>query len=150
MTAPGAGRPAAAEPGRSALDDARCCVAAGRPGAATAPGVSALEHLRGAHADHRLTLAAIGRRRLLRLAAREYVHDNPIGVLWFCVGAPRPQRKIVIVLREDDTYAVEVGRVDRVAGTPKWISEAVVGSDQGVHDEQLGETVERLYAQVTG
>jgi hypothetical protein len=114
------------------------------------PDRSALDDLGRAHADPRLTLANIGRWRLARLSARDLVHDDRRGALWFRVGPSRPHRVVLVVLRGDDTYAVEVGRLVRVRYLPVWVSEAAVGVDQGLYAGQLGEQLDALIEQVTG
>lgn len=117
-----------------------------RPGE---PGWSAVESLARAHADHRVTLAQIGRWRLLRISARSVVHDDKRGGLWFRVGPDHPHRKILVVLRADDLYAVEVGRLDIVDWLPTWISEGSEGVDQGLYADQLGEAIDRLMDEVS-
>lgn len=117
---------------------------------ATTPGVSALQALATREADWQQTLAQLGRRLLLQIGAREFVHDGPGGRLMFRVGdrfTPPAGvfRKVIVVLRADDTYAVEVGRVQPVDGVPTWVSEAVEGVDVGLYGDQLSEAVQRVY-----
>jgi hypothetical protein len=87
---------------------------------------------------------------MARLSARDLVYDDGRGALWFRVGPSRPHRVILVVLRGDDTYAVEVGRLVRVRYLPVWVSEAAVGVDQGLYADQLGEQLDTLIEQVTG
>lgn len=113
---------------------------------ATAPGRSALDALAGAPADHRITLAQVGRMRLASLGARDIVHDDRHGRLWFRIGAGRPYRKIIIQLRADDLYAVEIGRLKRIDGLPEFVSDRTEGMDYGLFADQLGEAIDRLTA----
>ncbi|MEV4642748.1 hypothetical protein AB0J80_35930 [Actinoplanes sp. NPDC049548] len=108
------------------------------------PGQRAIDapHLGRREADHRVTyLQHLGRVTRMRLGARDLVHDDPSGELWFRVGPGRPHRKILIALCADDTYAVEVGRLCRVDGLPAWISERC---ETGIYADLLAETCERL------
>lgn len=114
------------------------------------PGFSPLQDLARAAADHRVTVRHLGRRWLARLSARDFVHDDRRGALWFRVGPRSPHRKVLVVLRSDDTYAVEVARVVTVDSLPAWCSDGTEGVDAGLDAGQLGEAVERLYRQVTG
>jgi hypothetical protein len=114
------------------------------------PDRSALDDLARAHADPRITVAHIGQWRMVRLSARDRVHDDERGALWFRVGPSRPHRVVLVVLRGDDTYAAEVGRLVRVRYLPVWVSEAAVGVDQGLYADQLGEQLDALIEQVTG
>jgi hypothetical protein len=112
----------------------------------TQPG-SVLMDLPGLTADHRTTLAQIGRWTLTRLGARDIVYSDEGGYVMFRVGSGRPYRKIIVMLRPSDTYGVEVGHLKKHDGLPEFFSDTVV--DDHVFAEDLAETVERLYLEAT-
>jgi hypothetical protein len=110
--------------------------------------VSALADLPRAPADAHETLAQIGPRTIARLGGRDFVRDDNRGELRFRVGPDQPHRKVIVVLRADDTYAVEVGRLDRIDLVPTFISEATEGTGaglgEGIYGDQLAETIGAL------
>lgn len=110
---------------------------------------SALHHLARSSADHRVTLQQIGVRRLRLLGTRDTLVDDTCGEVRFRVGPSSPHRKVIVVLRADDTYAVEVGRLIWDDCLPAWVSEAADGIHQGVDAGQLGDAIDRLYRQVS-
>lgn len=112
------------------------------------PARPALDAVSSREGDHRTTLAQIGRMRLASLGARDIVHDDPNGRVWFRVLSGNPHRQIIVQLRGDDTYAVEIGKVRR--RQLDFLSEATEGIDQGVHADQLGDTIDRLVMSVIG
>jgi hypothetical protein len=93
----------------------------------------------GFAADHRVTLAQIGKWNRAACGARDYVHDDKTGMVMFRVGSNRAVRKVVVKLTPADTYSVEVGHMNRK--TLDWVVE-----DQAldVQAEDLGATVRRL------
>jgi hypothetical protein len=114
----------------------------------TEPGRSALDGLARREADHLATLAAIGKWNLIRLNARDYVHDDKNGMIMFRVGR---SHKMIVVLRADDTYAVEIGKFRRINGLQEFCSIATIGDGDGfvgLYADQLGEQIDALYAQV--
>lgn len=93
-------------------------------------------------ADHRETIAQIGKGARMNLGARDFVQDDANGLLQFRIGDGRVHRKALVILTADDLYAVEIGRVDR--RTFDWIVEA---NAQGVYADQLADTLIRLHHQ---
>lgn len=93
----------------------------------------------GTEADASITIAQIGRGNLLACGAREFVRDNPTGLLMFRVGPERAKRKVIVRLLPSDTYAVERGHIDR-----KTYDYVVDEQELDVYADQLGETVRRL------
>jgi hypothetical protein len=112
------------------------------------PNRSALHDLARREADHRVTVRQIGRMTLMRMGARDFVHDDRNGELWFRVGAGNPHRKVSVVLRADDTYAIEIGKLKR--RTFEWVTEATAGVDQGIYGDMIGEVIDRLFVEVAG
>lgn len=67
----------------------------------------------GRHADGTITRDQIGMGVLMSCGARDFVKDDPNGLLMFRVG-PNGKRvcKVLVRLMGDDTYTVEYGRTD--------------------------------------
>lgn len=114
----------------------------------------AVHALPGREADHRVTLAQVGRWRLASIGARDIVHDDRNGMLWFRVLSGNPYRKIIILLRADDTYAVEIGRMKKIQGLPEYVTEHAEGLDPalgcGLYGDQLGDAIDRLIRKIAG
>lgn len=111
----------------------------------------ALQDLPRRAAHRHATLDQIGRMTLMRMGARDVVYDDANGQVWFRVGAGNPHRKVIVVLRSDDTYAVEIGRLRRRRGdAPQWVTEATAGIDQGIYGDMIGEIIDRLFVEVAG
>jgi hypothetical protein len=83
-------------------------------------------------ADSRVTHAHLGMWTLAALGARDFVRDDPNGMLMFRIGSGRPCRKLIVTLCADDTYRIERGHL---AGLD-WVTDEVV---TGVYAEQLSE-----------
>ena len=111
------------------------------------PGKVVLWGVPGREADARVTWQQLGHARM-ELGARDVITDDRNGALTFRVGPGRPHRKIMVKLRSDDTYALELGRLARYQGLPEWHSEATVGVDQGIYAEDLAQAVIDMYIQV--
>lgn len=111
------------------------------------PGVVALWAVPGCPADSRVTWRQLGHARM-ELGARDAVTDDRNGTLTFRVGPGRPHRRIMVKLRADDTYAIELGRLAKHRGLPEWHSEATSGVDQGIYAEDLAQAVIDLYLHV--
>ena len=114
---------------------------------AAEPGTVVLWRVPGRPADSRVTWRQLGNVRM-ELGARDAVADDRGGTLTFRVGPGRPHRKIMVKLRDDDTYAIEVGRLSKYQGLPEWHSEATSGLDQGIYAENLAQAVIDLYLHV--
>ncbi|WP_027657357.1 hypothetical protein [Salinispora vitiensis] len=104
-----------------------------------------LNDLDRAPADHQVTLSQIGRRRLLLLGAHKFRHDDPKGELRFTIGEGSRTALVIVVLRADDTYGVEIGRMRRRRGEglPSWKTLKV--KESGIYCDTLGEVLEGMW-----
>lgn len=102
--------------------------------------LNSIYHLPGTHANSSETYAQLGSRNRMVVRARDFVHDDPNGVLMFRVGPESAKRKVIVKLLPSDTYAVEVGHIDRE--TYGYVPDA---QETDVYCDVLGETVVRLY-----
>jgi hypothetical protein len=85
-------------------------------------------------------LEQIGRMNLMAMGARDYVSDEPNGMVMFRVLAGgRTLDKVIVTLDADDTYSVRFVRMRK----PAYDVEEL-GSAHGVYAEELGETCYRL------
>lgn len=98
----------------------------------------------GVAADHRVTLDQIGRGALMNLGARDYVHDDPNGMIMFRIGSGRVVRKAIIVLNGNDLYNLEIGRMNRK--TLDWVTEA---TRRDVGAGQLAEALLSMHGEVS-
>lgn len=100
--------------------------------------------MKGVPADARVTRAQIGAGALMNLGARDYVRDDPNGMLMFRIGSKRLVRKAIIVLNGSDLYDVEIGRLDRK--TLDWVTEA---TRRDVFADQLAEALLQMHGEVS-
>lgn len=96
-------------------------------------------------ADPATTLAQIGGWTLLRLRARDVIHDAPNGYLAFSVGpGVRFARRVVVRLLANDLYRVDITRLRQ-----RTFDTIVEATATDLYSDALGETIERLYREVT-
>jgi hypothetical protein len=101
--------------------------------------IDPIENQPGREADAMVTLSQIGQGNLMGCGARDFVRDDPNGMIKFRVGPERAWRRVTVKLMGNDTYTVEVGHTDR--RTFEYVADAQEG---GIYCDQLGETVRRL------
>jgi hypothetical protein len=99
----------------------------------------------GSPADHRTTLAQIGRGTLMACGARDFVHDDPHGMLMFRVGkGGQVVTKVVIRLMADDTYTVERGSFTMKPSAEDFGVWRVEDQEVGIYCDGLADSVRRL------
>lgn len=98
-------------------------------------------------ADHRVTIAQIGKWNRARLGMREWLTDDRNGELRCKIGAGARTSTLIIVLGADDLYHVEIGQMRRKRGEalPTWRTQGTVGELFG---DVLGENIDRLWSEI--
>ncbi len=112
----------------------------------TATAVTSVRDLSGRPASGQVTRQQIGAGVLMSCGARDFVKDDPNGLLMFKVGPTgrKRLRKLLVRLMPDDTYTVEYGTTSTDPFSDDFYEWRVVEQETGVYADQLAATVRRL------
>jgi hypothetical protein len=88
--------------------------------------------------DAQAVFAQAGHWTLIRVGATNHLYSDTH--VQFDIRTDHAKRRIIITLASDDTYSIEVGKIQRK--TYAWISRYI---ERGIHAADLGAAIERAY-----